>query len=97
MFDALGALWDTAAAGDLPGVDQRARFLLANQQAMRAAVDAVDTAFGLAGAGALHAGNPLGRCFRDIHAAAAHIYFGAAASKRYAKTRLGIDQPTFWF
>ena len=97
VFDALGALWDTALAGDVPGVEQRARFLLANQQAMRAAVAAVDTAFGLAGAGALHAGNPLGRCFRDIHAAAAHIYFSPAASKRYAKTRLGIEQPTFWF
>jgi indole-3-acetate monooxygenase len=97
VFDTLGVLWDIACAGDVPGVEQRARFLLANQQAMRAAVEAVDVAYGLAGAGALHAGNPLGRCFRDIHAAAAHIYFSTAASKRYAKTRLGIDQPTFWF
>ena len=97
VFDALGALWDKALDGDVPCDEQRARFLLANQQAMRASVDAVDTVFGMAGAGALQSGNPIGRCFRDIHAASAHIYFSTAASKRYAKTRLGIEQPTFWF
>lgn len=97
VFDALGAMWDTARAGDVPPVEQRARFLLASQQAMHAAMNAVGTAFSLAGAGAIHAGSPLGRCFRDIHAAAQHIYFSPAASKRYAKVRLGIDQPTFWF
>ena len=97
VFDTLGILWDTACAGDIPTVDQRARFLLANHQAMRAALDAVDTAFSFAGAGALHADHPLQRCFRDIHAAAQHIYFSPAAAKRYAKTRLGIEQQTFWF
>lgn len=97
VFDALGAMWDTALDGDVPTDEQRARFLLANQQAMRAAVDAVDTVFGLAGASALQAGSPIGRCFRDIHAAAQHLYFSPVASKRYAKTRLDIDQPTFWF
>jgi alkylation response protein AidB-like acyl-CoA dehydrogenase len=97
VFDALGALWDTALDGDVPKDEQRARFLLANQQAMGAAVDAVDTVFGLAGAGALRVDSPIGRCFRDIHAAAQHIYFSQLASKRYAKARLGIEQPTFWF
>lgn len=97
VFDALGALWDSALAGDVPSVEQRARFLLANQQAMRASADAVNTVFGLAGAGALHSGNPLQRCWRDVHAAAAHIYFSPAAQKRYAKARLGIEQQTFWF
>ncbi|MFB9685725.1 hypothetical protein [Amycolatopsis plumensis] len=54
-------------------------------------------AAGYAGAGALHAVQPMQRCFRDLHAAAQHIYFSAAASKRYAKLRFGIEQPTFWF
>lgn len=97
VFDALGDMWDTACAGDVPSVEQRACFMLANQQAMRAAVDAVDTAFGFAGAAAFQADHPIGRCFRDLHAAAAHIYFAPAAAKRYAKTRLGLEQPTFWF
>jgi alkylation response protein AidB-like acyl-CoA dehydrogenase len=97
VFEALGELWDTACAGDVPDVRQRGQFLLATQQAMRASLSAVNLAFGYAGAGALHADQPMQRCFRDLHAAAQHIYFSAAASKRYAKLRFGIEQPTFWF
>ncbi|HEY3464104.1 MAG TPA: acyl-CoA dehydrogenase family protein [Amycolatopsis sp.] len=97
VFDALGDLWATAQAGDVPDVKQRGQFLLATQQAMRASLSAVNIAFGFAGAGALHADQPVQRCFRDVHAASQHIYFSAAASKRYAKLRFGIDQPTFWF
>ncbi|WP_329050462.1 acyl-CoA dehydrogenase family protein [Amycolatopsis sp. NBC_01488] len=97
VFDALGSLWETACAGDVPNVRERGQLLLATQQAMRASLSAVNIAFGFAGAGALHADQPMQRCFRDLHAASQHIYFSAAASKRYAKLRLGIDQPTFWF
>jgi alkylation response protein AidB-like acyl-CoA dehydrogenase len=97
VFDTIGAMWDSARAGDVPTVEQRARFLLAAQQAMRASIEAVDTVVGFAGVGAMHADHPVQRCFRDIHAAAQHIYFSAAATKRYAKVRLGIEQPTFWF
>lgn len=97
VFDAIGELWETAQAGDVPDVKQRGRFLLAGQQAMRASVGAVNTAFAFAGASAIHADHPMQRCFRDIHAAAQHIFFSPAASKRYAKLRFGIEQQTFWF
>ncbi|MFC4942644.1 hypothetical protein [Pseudonocardia sp. GCM10023141] len=97
VIDTLGALWDTARAGDVPGDAQRVRFLLATQQAMPAAIEAVDTAYGFGGAAALHADHPLQRCFRDIHAAAQHIYFSPASAKRYAMSRLRIDQPGHWF
>ncbi|MEU4519796.1 acyl-CoA dehydrogenase family protein [Amycolatopsis sp. NPDC024027] len=97
VFEALGELWDTACAGDVPDVRERGQFLLATQQAMRASLSAVNLASGYAGAGALHSDQPMQRCFRDLHAAAQHIYFSAAASKRYAKLRFGIEQPTFWF
>jgi alkylation response protein AidB-like acyl-CoA dehydrogenase len=97
VFDTLGALWDTACAGDVPTVAQRARFLLANQHAMRASLEAVDTVFGFAGASAVHADQPLQRCFRDLRTAAQHIYFSSTSAKRYAMAHLGIDQPTFWF
>jgi alkylation response protein AidB-like acyl-CoA dehydrogenase len=97
VFDALGAMWESAVAGAVPPDEQRVRFMLATQQAMRAAVAAVDTAFRYAGAGALHDHHPLQRCFRDLHAAAQHIYFSPMSAKRYAKSRFGIDQPTFWF
>ncbi|OXM59206.1 acyl-CoA dehydrogenase family protein [Amycolatopsis vastitatis] len=97
VFDALGSLWDAALAGEQPDVRLRGQFLLSTQQAMRASLSAVNIAAGYAGAGALHADQPMQRCFRDLHAAAQHIYFSTAASKRYAKLRLGIEQPTFWF
>jgi alkylation response protein AidB-like acyl-CoA dehydrogenase len=96
VFETIGAMWDTACAGDVPTLDQRARFLLATQQAMRAALEAVDIAYGLAGSTVLPMNHPLHRCSRDIHTGAQHIYFSSASAKRYAKTRLGIDQPTFW-
>ncbi|KLO43355.1 hypothetical protein ABW17_09825 [Mycobacterium nebraskense] len=94
VLDEASALWETARAGDPPSLAQRAGFQLAAQQAMRAARQAVDTAFDLAGAGAVHAGHPLQRCFRDLHTAGQHVYFSPAAMKRYAGTRFGIAQPT---
>jgi indole-3-acetate monooxygenase len=97
VFDALGAMWDSALAGDVPSDEQRARFLLANQHAMRVAVDTVGTAMGFGGMSALRPEHPLQRCLRDIHAVDQHIYFSQAATKRYAKARLGIEQETFWF
>jgi indole-3-acetate monooxygenase len=95
VFDTIAAVWDTASAGDVPSIEQRARLQLAAQQAMRAAVEVVDVAFNLAGAGAVRSSHPLQRCFRDLHVANQHIYFSTAALKRYAKTRFDISQPTF--
>jgi alkylation response protein AidB-like acyl-CoA dehydrogenase len=96
-YDALGDIWNTACQGDVPAVDQRARFLLASVQSMRAAMNAVNTAYTCAGAGAVYTDHPLQRCFRDLHVAAQHVGFSPTAVKRYAKTRLGIEQPTFLF
>jgi alkylation response protein AidB-like acyl-CoA dehydrogenase len=87
-------LWDTACAGDAPRLEQRARFQLAAQQAMRAARQAVDTAFELTGASAVHTSHPLQRCFRDLHTVSQHVYFSSAALKRYANTHFGIAQPS---
>jgi alkylation response protein AidB-like acyl-CoA dehydrogenase len=94
VLDQTGAIWDTACAGDPPSLQQRAGLQLAAQEAMRAARQAVDTAFDLTGAGAVHATHPLQRCFRDLHTVSQHVYFSPAALKRYANTRFGIAQPT---
>ncbi|MGH3978378.1 MAG: acyl-CoA dehydrogenase family protein [Pseudonocardiaceae bacterium] len=96
-FEVIGELWDTACAGDPLSLDQRTRLSLAAQQAVRASVAAVDAVFRLAGAGAIYADQPLQRCFRDIHALDAHIFVSADAVTRYAKHRLGIPQPPFFF
>ncbi|MCV7408144.1 hypothetical protein AWC05_08485 [Mycobacterium florentinum] len=94
VLDEANALWETACAGDPPSLQQRAGFRLAAQQAMRASRHAVDTAFGLTGAGAVHASHPLQRCFRDLHTLGQHAYFSPAALKGYANSRFGIAQPT---
>jgi indole-3-acetate monooxygenase len=95
VLDEASALWAMACAGDTPPLEQRARFQLAAQQAMRAARQAVDATFDLTGASAVHATHPLQRCFRDLHTASQHVYFSPAAMKRYANTRFGIAQPGY--
>ncbi len=95
VFDAAGSIWETACAGDAPSVEQRATFQLAAQGAMGAALEAVDVAFGMGGASAVRSEHPLERCFRDVHTLRQHAYFSTGALQRFAKTRFGIDQPTF--
>jgi indole-3-acetate monooxygenase len=95
LIDAIGSLWVTAQAGDPPSLDQRARVLLAIQQAMVAATESVDGVFRLAGARTVYAEHPLQRCFRDLHTAAQHAFFHHDGLRRVAKLRLGINQPTF--
>ena len=45
----------------------------------------VDFASHAAGAAALREQNPLQRCWRDVHAAGAHIAFSLAAERRMAR------------
>ncbi len=95
VFDVVDELWATCCRGDEPDLPQRARMLLAANQAVRAGVEAVDPLFRLAGADAVFTGQPLERCFRDIHTANQHILFSANRDKAFAKLQFGIDQPAF--
>jgi indole-3-acetate monooxygenase len=95
LFETITGIWGTACRGDELGLEQRALALLAATQAVRAAVDAVDGVFRLAGAEAVFGCNPLQRCFRDVHTIGQHILFSASREQAFAKVRLGIDQPTY--
>jgi alkylation response protein AidB-like acyl-CoA dehydrogenase len=88
---ALGDIWDAICRGAVPTAEQLGRTGLATQQAMHAAIKAVDTAFGFAGAGAVYSGHPLERCFRDIHTANQHIAFSGEGFRASARTRFGIS------
>lgn len=79
----------TALRGAVPTIEQRARLQVAVQNAMCAGLAAVDLAFAAGGAGALRNDNALQRSFRDLHAAAQHVYFSPSSWKRYAKVLLG--------
>lgn len=75
VFDALDEAWSMATSGQRVGPEQERRITLAAQQAMRAGIEAVDTAFRLGGAGAVYDSHPLQRCFRDLHTGSNHIIF----------------------
>ena len=92
VIDALGSAWDTATSGDRLTAAQQTAVTLASNQAMHAAVTAVDIAFNFAGAGAVYTGHPLERCFRDIHTANQHIAFSGDGPRAYTRTRFGIDE-----
>jgi alkylation response protein AidB-like acyl-CoA dehydrogenase len=94
VVDALGDAWNTVVRGDECTLDQRARVILASQMALRSSTAAVDAVFTLTGASALYDDSPLQRCFRDVHAAAQHIFFSQDALKRYSKARFGLEDPT---
>ena len=95
LLDAAAAVWGTALHGDEPSLAQRARVLLAANQAMAAGADAVDRVFRLAGAEAVFTHHPLQRCFTDIHAAGQHILFSVGRDQAFARALLGSEQPTF--
>lgn len=88
VYDVLGDSWDTISAGTTPTPEQLGRITLASQQAMHAAITAVDVAFGHAGAGIVYSGHPLERCFRDIHTANQHIAFSGEGFSAYARAQL---------
>jgi alkylation response protein AidB-like acyl-CoA dehydrogenase len=90
VFDALDEIWSVALSGDRPGERYDQRVKLASQQAMRSAVDAVDCAFHLGGAGAVYETQPLQRCFRDVHAANQHIIFSNANWADYGRYAFAV-------
>ena len=94
VYDTMGAIWDTCCAGDQPTRLQRAELSLAGCHAMRAALEAVDSLYRLAGAEAVYTGHPLERCFRDLHTGSQHILFSAYREQEFPRIRLGIDPAT---
>lgn len=90
VHDTLEDAWTTIHTGSAATPSQLGRIMLACQQAMHAATTAVDIAFGYAGAGVVHNGHPLERCFRDIHTANQHIAFSGEAFSAYARSRFDV-------
>jgi hypothetical protein len=87
VIDALGEAWAAVEAGDRPSPAQEAALYLAGEQAMEAAVDAVDTAFTFAEASVVYDDHPLRRCFRDLRTARQHIAFNPDNFGSFARSR----------
>jgi alkylation response protein AidB-like acyl-CoA dehydrogenase len=73
LFEALRAQFDAAGAGAGRSTDARVSSRLACAFAAEASAQAVDLVYRAAGGTAPFESNPIARCFRDIHAATAHI------------------------
>ena len=86
-LEAYGTAWRTVATGGTLTDQARSRMLLATQQAMEAAIGAVDVAHELLGSSAVAEDHPVGRCFRDLHAARQHVIFSGELFAEYARER----------
>ncbi len=95
VLESVASAWDTSVAGDPITRDQRLAIRLAAANAMRAAIEVVDSVFALAGGGALYDDNPLQRCWRDVHAASSHIFFSNAFVSLGGQVLLGQPAEEF--
>jgi 3-hydroxy-9,10-secoandrosta-1,3,5(10)-triene-9,17-dione monooxygenase len=85
------------AEKQLPDMKTKARYRLEGAYAVDWAVRAVDTMFGLYGAGGLYESGPVARAFRDAHAVKQHFSFNTdIAGTTYGRVALGLasDNPT---
>ena len=83
--------WDVITRGDKLTVDDRVRVRLAAAHVGAECCRAVDALFAAAAGSAVAQDSPLGRCFRDVHTAAAHIMVSGRAFETAGRFRFGLD------
>jgi alkylation response protein AidB-like acyl-CoA dehydrogenase len=86
--------WRSIGDDGLASAEQRSRMLLALQQCMAAALEAVTAAYRLTGASAVYEDHPIGRCFRDLHVARQHIVFSGDWFAEFAQECMSIPGST---
>ncbi|MBV9828846.1 MAG: acyl-CoA dehydrogenase [Alphaproteobacteria bacterium] len=80
------------AAGQVPTLEQRARYRRDGAYAATMCTKAVDVLFTATGGGAIYARNPLQRAFRDVHAANAHYVLNWDINgAMYGRVALGLS------
>jgi indole-3-acetate monooxygenase len=95
VVESIGDAWATVCAGDEVTLSQRATTVLATLNAARAARTAIDSALGMAGAGATFDNNLLQRCARDLMAGTQHIALSVDRWKAAGRVLLGHDPGTY--
>ncbi|HVC57319.1 MAG TPA: acyl-CoA dehydrogenase family protein [Stellaceae bacterium] len=77
--------------GQMPSLEQRARYRRDGAYAATMCTRAVDVLFGAAGGGAIYERNPLQRAFRNVHAANAHYVLNWDINgAMYGRVALGL-------
>ena len=90
VVDVIGAALNTVNNGDLVTPAMEAEVRVAATHATEVAVDICTMAFRYLGASAVYTANPAQRYFRDIHAAAQHVFVSDTTFEDLAKCRLGL-------
>ncbi len=91
LFTAMEDLWQTVKAGGVVSLEQRAQVRIGCINAGTAAAQAVDIIYNAAGSSAIFEKNPFERCFRDVHAATAHIAVQQRALEPCGQALLGLQ------
>jgi alkylation response protein AidB-like acyl-CoA dehydrogenase len=91
LFSAMDDIWQTVKNGGTVNGEQRAHFGLGCVNAGLAAVQAVDLVTNLAGTAGILESYPFERCFRDVHAAAAHRAMHTSALIPCGQVLLGLE------
>ncbi len=81
-----------AESGTLPDLDRKVVYRRDGAFAVRLAVEAVTTLFGITGASGLYDAHPMQRAFRDAHAIASHIHLNFdVGGTMYGRVALGLE------
>jgi indole-3-acetate monooxygenase len=91
LRNAVDAAWAAAQDGAPIPRGLRAGVRLGASHAVRAAAEAVDTAYALAGGSAIYETSPLQRRFRDVHAATQHMVVGPSTWELAGRVLLNLD------
>jgi indole-3-acetate monooxygenase len=92
LFEEIERVWLNAVAGRPIATQSRANVRLAACHATTSAIEAVDLVYALGGGSSLFETNRLQRCFRDIHAAGAHVAVAPIANlEPVGRVLFGLD------
>lgn len=97
LTESVRDIWSEAVSNGAISSDRRAILRLATTHAIRLAVDVVDFVYNACGVTAIFEGNPIQRCFQDIHVISQHTQGRLAHYELIGKHALGlkVDQARF--
>jgi alkylation response protein AidB-like acyl-CoA dehydrogenase len=91
LFGAAENAWTAARAGGEIPLDLRVALRLAATHTVEASAGAVDAAYSLGGGSSIYDSNPLGRRFRDVHAATQHMLVAPSTWELTGRALLGLE------
>lgn len=92
LFESVEAAWAVACAGGRIPLAVRRDLRLAAATVARQCAEAVDLMYNAGGGSSVHTSSPLGRCFRDVHAATQHIMVNPTVLEQAGRLYLGAGE-----